>query len=404
MSVEFRVPPPEGEPSFLRPIDRHPRDHSPSATSSRNYRVNPSLVPTNERRVPPPPEPILIPSPAVNARGLSDTFEEHMTLDPDDVEAAYEYHGKKKGFMGGFVSGLRRLPKVMMKRHTPERSPVRQDTGVTPYYNVRPPGRSSGPPNVQFAEEPMEVPPPPPDHGPEVPHERVVSDSTEPGVEDDATTLVHHDMVPPPPPIRPIVSSPDLSEASSYINMPRMQSDASLGAHLARLREVISNLKHMPWMGQSRITLDYFPGEGTQKLQRGRAGPMSWYPPFRPESPLDLLEGASPPPPVLRYSSLAPPHKRASIPESSPTQSDTEHGGPSSPAGFPRPVYPHGYVPYASYQPEAYYPQSTGWGQNQGPPTANSMAQTPWVPGFIFIPSPPNESDPISRPPPVQPA
>jgi hypothetical protein len=411
MSVEFRQTSRDGGPSFIRPIDRHPagpRDGSPDPYAHLNRRRNSTWVTTNQRTVPPPPEPIPIPSPVANARGYSESVEEHMSVEIDPLRDGEAGRGspvgtnRRRGFMGGFVSGLKKLPKVMMKRYTSERSPVRSGTGMIPHYDDQPPipipvGRPS---DVQFAEETMEIPA----RQDDIVHEQVASDST--GIDHDgATTLVHDGTwAPPPPPIVPIIGSP-VSLTSDYeSNMPfrsDIRSDASLGTHVSRLIEVLSNLKHMPWIAQSRVTFDYIPGETNRKrFSQGRRQ-TTWYPSLGPRSSLDLLEGASPLQPPL---SSIPPHKpdRSSIPES-PSESHSGHGHrhqPSYPTeiGHGQVRYPRGYVAYESYQVQPSYgpPISapTGWGQpvgfgGQSPPQV--------TPGFVV----PEIHEPIMRPPPA---
>jgi hypothetical protein len=59
-----------------------------------------------------------------------------VEIDPlQDVEAGRGSPvsiNRRRGFMGGFISRLKKLPKVMMKRYTSERSLVRNGIGMIP--------------------------------------------------------------------------------------------------------------------------------------------------------------------------------------------------------------------------------------------------------------------------------
>ncbi|EGN95190.1 hypothetical protein SERLA73DRAFT_187518, partial [Serpula lacrymans var. lacrymans S7.3] len=158
---------------------------------------------------PPPPQPISgMPTPVIGAQSNippseSDWDAEYMTVDADlDPDEGYGYgyseqskrRGGAKTFVGGFVSGLKRLPKAMSKGRLHDRKAVRHDTTGTmgtsqtmltvannlttstlPQYQSS--QMHDEPSNVQYVEAsrmPVEEPAPPPQHTPRDRRERSI--------------------------------------------------------------------------------------------------------------------------------------------------------------------------------------------------------------------------------------
>lgn len=219
------------EPSFIRAADPMARDairrsmtrnshysHASVSASTRSW-----VYSTQQNPPPPPVEPIPVPSPVRTPRPLPDPQlqpqaypqvfhttngidpadeEEYMSIDPNvpGLDAGYRTEGLGRGrsprvvatnptnprgeggsrsFVGGFVNGLRRLPKVVMryggsgeKRKFTRRGTFGTEgtatsvTGMTtgntlPMYTSNPTTPVAGPSNVRYVQA-MEMPPVPP--------------------------------------------------------------------------------------------------------------------------------------------------------------------------------------------------------------------------------------------------
>jgi hypothetical protein len=469
MSVEYRDLSREGEPSFLRPIDSvpsGPRDPM-SPRYGPTHRRSPSWVSINQPAAPPPPpQPIPIPTPVTNARDLPEVSdEEHMTVDPDeiaDLDLAMNQKtaalNRRRGFVGGFVSGLRRLPKAMLKSYTPERKPVRQATTNTvtttsslPQYTEHEQANPDiGPNVVTFVDTtPVEEPAPMEDeeleyqshyshithhtqpsyqephhsHSGETEHDHHIHNT---GLEDQTlgqdhpdgeTTVVQHEAPP-----ATVVNSPQFSMTSDYGNNMTLPthspSDVSIGTHFARVHKFFRDMNDLPWVSSSRIAVDFVPGEENRKRFYGSKPQASWYSPQHAQSPLNLL--GSPPEAVTGTKSKHASVSTASIafeqrsyrerPRSRRHQQDWDNRRRSPPRGFGT-MYPHGYVPFAPPnlvrpqilgQPLYAYPTGDG-----GPPTGWQFPEMHQAMPVYIITSPPHTqqsdyAEPISRPPPAQ--
>ncbi|KAJ7362516.1 hypothetical protein DFH08DRAFT_323867 [Mycena albidolilacea] len=142
--VELLHTPPAREPTFFKPLDAASRrrsraSHDSAAASTRSWVI------MNQQSPPPPAEPIPVPDPVPalvptpTSRPLptpprrtsavgDEAGPEYMTVEmPTDAEAEAGYQwatgrGAKahahKGFVGGFVSGLRRLPRALVRPRT----------------------------------------------------------------------------------------------------------------------------------------------------------------------------------------------------------------------------------------------------------------------------------------------
>jgi hypothetical protein len=472
MSVEYRDLPREGLPSFLRPIDRVPSGpRDPMSTRyGQAHRRSPSWV-SVDKPVAPAPEPIPVPTPVINARGLAEmSVEEYMTVDPDeidDLELASKQQtaaqNRKRGFVGGFVSGLRRLPKAMLKSYSSERKPVRQATASTldtagslPQYTeheqvIPDAGPSVAMPNVvTFVDTtPVEEPAPMEDeeleyqshyshhthhtqhtqhtHHTHQDHHYSHSNETDHQVHDHSTglqdqtigqdppdgetTVVHHEILP-----ATLVNSPQFSMASDYENNMTYStpppSDVSLGTHFARVRKFFRDLNDLPWVSSSRIVVDYFPGEENRKRYRSKPKPkISWYPTHHTQSPLDLL--GSPPEAVAgskrKHNSVSTSSIAYHDRSRSHRQQQSWDNRRSPPRGYGT-MYPHGYVPYAP--PGFVRPQPIGqplyaYTNGSGPPMGWNYPEMQQAMPVYVLASPPHGrgsafTEPISRPPPAQ--
>lgn len=326
---------------------------------------------------------------------------EYMTVDPEqDLEGGlegtdYQNARRKLGprnFVGGFVEGLRKLPRVVLK--TRDRKPIRRGTGDTqgtedslPVYHS-PIVTAPTPTDVLYMDGPamdmpVEHPGPSPSeahshltdershhtNGPRVPsaHSHVTDGRLAPSIaqshftdghhthsavheptydthtavhstthdyaydpRDGETTMVHHDGVPNPgPEDSPIFVEPRPSSDYDKMSSPiHSPSVTSLNSRFIRVGQFFQDLYDLPWVAP-RITADYIPGE--QSRAKYRKAPATWYPDAY-HSPIDLLaEGASGYTPPSSTQSQSP---RRHVPNSSATlayYNNRENGPGASP-------------------------------------------------------------------------
>ncbi|KAJ7760858.1 hypothetical protein DFH07DRAFT_957387 [Mycena maculata] len=169
--TEFRAP--TREPSFVRPLESHRRSrasHDSAAASTRSWVLMTQQSPPPPAEAPAPapldlPEPVpaLAPRPLpeppqrTSALVLDEAGAEHMAVEVPSAEMGYQWttgRGAKaregKGFVGGFVSGLRRLPRALVRTRRPRRGTTMTEgtegtegTGMTgntlPQYASNPP-------------------------------------------------------------------------------------------------------------------------------------------------------------------------------------------------------------------------------------------------------------------------
>ncbi|KAJ7260363.1 hypothetical protein B0H12DRAFT_1107893 [Mycena haematopus] len=158
--VEFQVPPPTHEPTFIKPLDTASRRRSRASQNSAAASTR-SWVLMNQQSPPPPAEPIPVPepipalAPTPGSRPLPEpprrtsaivVDEEHMSVELPPMGYQWQTaRGAKareahthKGFVGGFVSGLRRLPRALVRTrrrrgtmHTEEETEGTEQTGMT---------------------------------------------------------------------------------------------------------------------------------------------------------------------------------------------------------------------------------------------------------------------------------
>lgn len=385
------------EPSFIRPIDGRPVDPAGRDAMSRLSRQSTrSWVYASQHNPPeaPPPEPIPYPTPAMNARGLAelDPDEEYMTVDPNGPDLESGIHparvgspnsrSGRRGFVGGFVRGLTKLPRVVIGYGSEKRKQARRGTetmitegGTTgetsatgistlPRYDSTPEVAPSNGQYVENMDMPIEEPALAPNR-----HHRTPSSATERPVgprdpQEGDTASFHHDTIPS----GPGVDSPVLVEpqpASDYAKMDspvHTESETSFTSQVSRLHKFFRDINDLPWVS-SRVTADYIPGESHRRsYSHDRPKPVaSWYTHPHHQS-VDLLSGAtSPTSPGTRSRHRAYPtgaHMRGSAPTLAypnvpldrhrrvPRASDEIPLAPSSDGhnhGYP--MYPHGYAP-----------------------------------------------------------
>ncbi|KAJ7046118.1 hypothetical protein C8F04DRAFT_1322720 [Mycena alexandri] len=149
--TEFRALP-AFEPTFVKPLDAASRrrsraSHDSAAASTRSWvlmtqqspppPVQPIPIPEPVPALTPAPAPRPLPEPPRRTSAVDEPGAEHMTVEvpnPSDMgyqwttgrgtkarEAHRETHREEKGLVGGFVSGLRRLPRALVRTRRPRR-------------------------------------------------------------------------------------------------------------------------------------------------------------------------------------------------------------------------------------------------------------------------------------------
>ncbi|KZT71999.1 hypothetical protein DAEQUDRAFT_82038 [Daedalea quercina L-15889] len=215
--------------------------------------------------------------------------------------------GKAKAFVGGFVTGLRNLPRLMvktdhkaLKKAAPELYAAHDPEALPGYEEAGQP--VPGPSNVQYVE------------AMEMPSEHVASSQFSYANDDSRNAAVqvspeHHGEEPPqqgssmptrpplafPPPVvgSPAVGTPVLVEPRPTRDYAKMESpvrtappDDSFSAHITRIHNFLVELKNLPWVS-SRVTADYYP-EKSNRARDPKIKPGSWYS-TRQHHEIDLL-------------------------------------------------------------------------------------------------------------------
>ncbi|KII87075.1 hypothetical protein PLICRDRAFT_42714 [Plicaturopsis crispa FD-325 SS-3] len=364
------------------------------------------------------PRPIPIPSPAVNARGAAElaSTEEYMTVDapPGDVEAGYsDVKGRQRGgsgsrgIVGGFVRGLKKIPKAMMLSNPTERRPTRRGTadtygtGGTAGTDIQTPlpqYESAGriptlPENARYVQG-MDMPMAHPaairsEEHLQQSHSRHPSSATThdarthdsythdnhtmhthdsrtlhhthdshmyDGLDGD-TTAVHHDVPPHAHTNSPVFIEP--RPASDYDKMSepiRPPSARSFSSSIMRVARFFRELNDLPWVSE-RVAADYFPAERHRRARRARPATISWYTHQQPNQSLDLLSNGTPSPAMHQI-----PSHRHRMPHSSTTLAMGNDIRRRSPERATSPHYPYGYTP----QPLYIYPGGPPHGSGSG--------------------------------------
>lgn len=219
---------------------------------------------------------------------------EHMDFSAGDIEAGQQQKGKK-GFVGGFVTQLKNLPRAITRNPLRERKTLRK--GFTVPYNLDDPAPryedpgQPGPSNVQIVQ------------GMEMPSEQPMSDPVSyADPNDEQFTDVHldnphseehipsHNGIPGPAPLGspvPVEPRPTADYAKMESPVRTAPPDDSFSAHITRIHNFLVDLKNLPWFSP-RVTIDYYP-EKSPRARDPKVKSGSWYT-TREHQHLDLLE------------------------------------------------------------------------------------------------------------------
>lgn len=255
-----------------------------------------------------------------------------------EVAPAYpNVKNEKRNLVGGFVSGLRRLPKVMSRsrlkehgkigRQGPPSAASTADTGRATLGQYRPPlepipkADSDGIPDVERLESPARAMSDSPQRlihsgdenscDQDRSHSSGVFSSSEPRTHSDINTSISsqgfgHNISDPIAISTPILAEPRPSADFAKMEPPpRPPPEESVASQLARMRRFFRDLNGLPWIAPRGISDVYVPGQPPSRRrysrQRQPKHPASWYTP-RNNRPLDLLAGPS-------TTGLLPPHQ-----------------------------------------------------------------------------------------------
>ncbi|KAJ3801795.1 hypothetical protein GGU11DRAFT_832046 [Lentinula aff. detonsa] len=208
---------------------------------------------------------------------------------------------RERNFVGGFVVGLKRALKPTWNNR--QRSDTEAAYGETPYtsdytsFPARNPGEIGEQQVYPHAESSYHSQPSP-------------SSETMHGTQeflDDGTTAVDHRPMTMPIPTPSHYVSPELVEPQLAPDYAKMGSPASstsqvsLNSYMSRIADFFQHINDLPWVAESRVTVDYYPG---QPKRHARSRPphrkvLSWYnrhafPPGQNAGFLDLNAGSSP--------------------------------------------------------------------------------------------------------------
>lgn len=249
-------------------------------------------------------------------------------LPPGDIEQGMEGTGaaevegnqprKTRGFVGGFIAELRKIPAFMVKNN-PRGSDIAADgAGPSPrlsYYSASPSIHGSPLPSqtTQSQFRPSTVPI-------EELYESEVSDDAsqlQPPFEDqlryenyDGTTAVHEPMYQPSM-NSSIMSTPvqvGATELTDYekTNTPypfTNPEDKTLMSYVDRLHRLFTDVCNLPWMSL-QVVEQYIPADDSSRGRYRKGEPVSWYSPKRRKEKLHIDLVGSPalpsPPPMIQ--------------------------------------------------------------------------------------------------------
>lgn len=323
--------------------------------------------------------PVQRPPPALHTTPptLSDS-DEYMTVDIESGVEEEKYglsednvrklHGRKK-FYGGFMSGLKSIPRVMSRGRLNSKDhakSLRPGTSILPYQaNPQSQGTSFSQrqllpgdvPQVERLDTPPSIVPSPtkpnillevdtsitdtrrdrtlsavnesyePTHSRSHDdlfrphsrsHRRDISNASQPFHHSTEAITIPHTFHPSPQ----ATATPILVEPQPAADFAKMESpirpppEESIASQVARIRRVLRELKGLPWVTPARISSIYRPGQSERRRYSHRQQPKtprSWYTPRNKET-LDLLSGPSTP----SASGRLPEHVRNSHPAPSP--------------------------------------------------------------------------------------
>ncbi|KIK79729.1 hypothetical protein PAXRUDRAFT_160494 [Paxillus rubicundulus Ve08.2h10] len=297
---------------------------------------------TPQSRYMPPPgfQQVRTPTPmlrkSVPTISESDLDAEYMTVSVDDRdECNYKGNGygfsevvpvatngksEKRNFVGGFVSGLRRLPKVMSKSRLRDHNKLERHgtsgtlastsetgrMGLPRYTGPGPSGlgipktNSDDIPTVERLETPRDSSVLHPPFLAPRPHDwsHNTSTSSRPFEREEEVPNAMSTPILAEPPIQ--ISSPILAEPRPSADFAKMESPIrpppaeSVASQLARVRRFFRDLNGLPWIASRGISDVYLPGQSEirRRYSRPPRDSKSWYTP-RNTRTLDLLAGPS---------------------------------------------------------------------------------------------------------------
>ncbi|KZT20903.1 hypothetical protein NEOLEDRAFT_1182217 [Neolentinus lepideus HHB14362 ss-1] len=251
------------------------------------------------RQYSPPPDAIRLVSPLrlppearenVQTEGSGDNAAQEA-YEIDDVVVVPAEGQDKSGmdrFVGGFIAGLKRLPRSIWRGRRPT---VNDQPGfcVPQPESVLPTGM------LQSADVPAEhyVPLPLSRHPSQLPTEQamlqaggVVSGADTAAMEQSNIFGPNHILTDAPPALPPDVASPNFRPTSDYEKMltPRSSATPSITSYLTRVHRFLKELSRLPWVAPStgRIAADYFPEENPRsryisQRRRDRVSNKRWY-------------------------------------------------------------------------------------------------------------------------------
>ncbi|KAI1785174.1 hypothetical protein LXA43DRAFT_1100618 [Ganoderma leucocontextum] len=316
-----------------------------------------------------------------------------------DADPGTKPTSRTKAFVGGFVTSLKRLPRMVGQSPWYDRKATRKGAPGTAH--------STGPSNF--------VPAPAYDEpGLTVDPAHVSTAATRVrrirrGVP--ARTSTARGISPSTPRFLPegaVLAEPEF--ASDYVKMeaPRGPPDDSFSAHITRVTNFVQELKNLPWVSD-RVTVDYRPMRSSRACVGKAKESRSWY---DRKQDVDLLAGgpASPRQATTRMRSDGAPSSRGSMHSATATHTYHRHQLPdrtplsymTSPATMPSPgMSSHGQgqhpmswsyyfappQPLYVYTPSMTSPLQSVTGGSPGPSPA--MSQIPQALPVYMFPGPP---------------
>lgn len=230
---------------------------------------------------------------------------EFMMVEPDpayrpDEESDVQVQGGTRGFVGGFVSGLRKLPRVMLRHPRAPSEPAEKKTSShwrrgtesgteLPTYQLHSDGPPLDPANVEVVQE-MDMPTPrtlsaasPSLRGSRDPDRTLYSDrhQSRPNTvthHAGGSTLIHHSQINIGSPVQdePQPGS-DYDKMSSVL---QVEPSVSIAQHITRIQKFFNDINDLPWVS-SQVAVDYIPEKngrrGTGKRKTPKASD-TWYP------------------------------------------------------------------------------------------------------------------------------
>ncbi|KAJ4476217.1 hypothetical protein J3R30DRAFT_415172 [Lentinula aciculospora] len=220
---------------------------------------------------------------------------------------------REKNFVGGFVVGLKRALIPTWNRKQPS-DPEAAYT-ETPYRVDDTSLYAQDPADIERQQQQQQVYPHAESSYRSPSSESQLSPSSETihgtqELPDDGTTAVDHRSVPMSMPVptpghyvSPILVEPELAPDYAKMGSPASStSEVSLNSYMSRIAHFFQHINELPWVADSRVTVDYYPG---QSKRRVRARPahrkvLSWYnrhafPPGKNAESLDLNAGSPSP-------------------------------------------------------------------------------------------------------------